>query len=151
MKRSAGQNDLGFTLIELVMVITILGILAVTVAVRWPQGLEEQGAVLELTRALRYTQHKAITRGYTTLNDAWGLVAAGNRYTVRRLDNGDQAEADYVNRALPGKVSLGAGSVWFNGLGEPINSATGLPLAGAVTFTVGASQVTVYPETGYAE
>lgn len=141
----------GFTLIELVMVIVILGILAVTVAVKWPQGLEERGAALELIRAVRYAQHKAMTRGYTTTNDAWGLVAAGNTYTIRRLDGGDQAEADYVNRTLPGKVILVAGSVWFNGLGEPINSATGQPLAVVTTFNIGASLVTVQPETGYAE
>lgn len=145
----------GFTLIELVMVIVILGILAVTVAVKWPQGLEEAGAVREFIRAVRYAQHKALTRGYTTTNanDAWGLAAAGNTYTIRRFDSGDQAEADYVNRALPGKVNLGPGEVWFNGLGEPIDSG-GLPLAGplpAATFTIGASQVTVQPETGYAE
>lgn len=150
-RRPHHTGQRGFTMIELVLVIIILGVLAVTVAVRWPQGLEEQGATLEFIRALRYAQHKALTRGYATTNDAWGLVSAGNTYTIRRLDGGDQAEADYVNRTLPGKVSLGAGSVWFNGLGEPIDSGSGLPLAGTVTFTIGASQVTVQPETGYAE
>lgn len=140
----------GFTLIELVMVIVIMGILAVTVAVKWPHGLEERGAALELIRAVRYAQHKAMTRGYTTTNDAWGLEAAGNTYTIHRLDGGDQAEADYVNRTLPGKVTLGDGAIWFNGLGEPIDSG-GVPLTGVTTFTVGTSQVTVQPETGYAE
>lgn len=150
-KPSHAKDHGGYTLMELVLVIVILGILAVAVAVRWPSGMKEKAAVLEFTRALRYAQHKAITREFISAGKAWGLVVAGNQYTIRRVDNSDQAEAEYVNRTLPGNIGVAAGSVWFNGLGEPIDTGSGLPLGAPTTFTVGTSTVTVFQETGYAE
>jgi len=142
----------GFTLIELVMVIVLLGIMAVTVAVRWPSGLKEEGANLEFIRAIRYAQHKALTREYTTAGAAWGLIVVANQYTIRRADSSDLAEAEYVNRSLLNDTSVTLGpatGVYFNGLGEPIDSG-GVPL-GSTTFTInGSSFVTICPETGFA-
>ena len=153
----------GFTLIELVMVIVILGILSAVVYERWPTGMEEEAAAKEFKRAVRYAQHKAMTRQFTT-GDAWGIAVAGNRYTIQRQNANCQlaavaadpdqcAEETYRNRALndSGSITLIGPSVWFNGLGEPLNAA-GAPLTGANprTFTVGGSTLlTLCPETGY--
>ncbi|EKD39252.1 MAG: hypothetical protein ACD_75C00463G0002 [uncultured bacterium] len=150
----------GFTLIELIMIIVLLGILSATVYVRWPDGMEEAAAAKEFKRAVRYAQHKAMTREFTNAAAAWGITVTGNRYTVQRqngkclppdeseiTDSDKCAEEEYRNRALNNSdnISLTTGSVWFNGLGEPVG--------GGVSFIIGAAPnaftVTVSPETGY--
>ncbi|MEA2082978.1 MAG: type II secretion system protein [Thermodesulfobacteriota bacterium] len=142
----------GYTLIEIVMVIVILGVLTVVAAVRWPTGMGEDAAVLEFKRAVRYAQHTALTRQYISSGKAWGITVSGNRYTVQRADGTPPAVVDYVNRSLPGDTSVGPNgtSVWFNGTGEPIDSGSGFPLGAQVTFNIGVSgRINVCPETGY--
>ena len=149
----------GFTLIELVMIIVILGILSATVYVQWPVGMEEAAAAKEFKRAVRYAQHKAMTRQFTDKTVAWGLtVNANSSYTLQRIGGSELAEPEYVNRCLnsenlpPCSIPLAGGPVYFNGLGEPLDAA-GNPIAGAIIFTIGAAPntqtVTVSPATGY--
>ena len=157
------QQQRGFTLIELVMIIVILGILAATVYVRWPVGMEEEAALKEFRRAVRYAQHKAMTRQFTTAAAAWGIVANGGQYTLQRngancgvppdADYPDRGgEPDYRGRWLNNDQSmpLSNGAVYFNALGEPINTTTGLPLAAATVFTINGTRiVTIAPQTGF--
>ena len=161
--RTNGQH--GFTLIELIMIIVILGILSATIYARWPVGMEEAAAVKEFKRAVRYAQHKAMTRRYyeITPGKAWGIAIAANRYTLRRADGSELAETEYVNRCLnndcntniiPAAPSVNT-FVYFNALGEPINTANGLPLAADTTFTItadgGGTTVIIRQRTGYVE
>ncbi|MBU0485849.1 MAG: type II secretion system GspH family protein [Proteobacteria bacterium] len=142
----------GFTLIELIMVIVILGVLSVSIAVNWPTGMDDDAARGELKRALRYAQHKAMTRGYTSAAAAWGFMVAGNQYTVQRQDATDQAETEYISRNLldDPKISLTGPNIYFNGLGEPIDGS-GIPLP-VQTYTIrGGITVTVSPQTGYVQ
>ena len=151
----------GFTLIELVMVIVILGILSAVVYERWPAGMEEAAAVKEFKRAVRYAQHKAMTRQFTDKTIAWGItVNADSSYTVERIGGDEQAEQEYVKRCLNSEkppspsctITLVGGSVYFNGLGEPLDS-TGAPLTSASprTFEIGGAnnKLTLCPATGY--
>ena len=154
----------GFTLIELIMVIVILGILSAVAYERWPVGMEEAAATKEFKRAVRYAQHKAMTRQFNTPGEAWGItVNADSSYTVhnkRTVINGgpELAEPTYVNRCLnsenppPCAIPLVGGPLYFNGLGEPLDD-TGNPIAGEMTFTIGAltpsKTVKVSPATGY--
>lgn len=153
----------GFTLIELIMIIVILGILSAVVYVRWPVGMEEAAAVKEFKRAVRYAQHKAMTRQYTTKAAAWGIKVNSHQYTVQRADSSELAETEYVNRCLnndcntsitPAAPSVNT-FVYFNGLGEPIDPTTGAPLAADTTFSItadgGGTKVFVRQRTGYVE
>jgi len=155
----------GFTLIELILAILLLSILSVTVVEKWPTGMDTEAAAREFKRAVRYAQHMAMTREFiTTPSAAWGISVSGNRYTIQRqtgkcvppTDESDKddpdkcAEESYRNRALndSGSIALTDGSVWFNGLGEPIDE-TGAPL-GAVTYVIaGVESMTICSQTGY--
>ncbi|MBU0728108.1 MAG: type II secretion system GspH family protein [Proteobacteria bacterium] len=149
------RNQKAFTMIELVMVILLIGILSTVAVVKWPSGMEEQAAVDEFKRAVRYAQHIAMTRQYTTFDAAWSIIVAGNQYTIRRADNSETA-TDPLDEAYPkklvGDISITAGSVAFNALGEPINALDGA-LLGVTIFSIGTPPITVtiYPETGYVE
>ena len=144
------------------MIILLLSILSVTAYEKWPVGMEEAAAVKEFKRAVRYAQHKAMTREFTTAGKAWGIAVAAHQYTVQRADATDQAETEYVNRCLNNDCNTsitppGNAFVYFNALGEPIDTTTttGSPLAVDTLFTItadgGGTTVTVRQRTGYVE
>lgn len=152
----------GFTLVELVMIILLLSVLAVTAFVKWPTGMDIEAANLELKQAVRYAQHLAMTRQWTSDNEAWGISVAGNRYYVGRHNGNCQSscssdscgEAGFCDRYLTGDTSMtlvssiASNEILFNGYGEPIDE-TGA-LLGNVTFTIGGEGlITVCRETGY--
>lgn len=155
------SSNAGFTLIELIMIITIIGILGISVAVKWPTGLDDEAAIKEFIHAFRYAQHQAITREYDiTANIPWGIRILSDRYTIQRngtdcstcpVDPGC-ASAEYCNRNLldDPNINLGPdGDIYFNGLGEPINNA-GTPLP-AQSLSINGINLTVCPETGYIQ
>lgn len=151
-QQTSGKNirQIGYSLVELVMVIALLSILALTVVAKWPSGMEEQAAVLEFKRAVRYAQHTAMTQQFTGPDKAWGITVAANQYTVQRADGSEFASDAYRNRPLPANTALVGGPVWFNGFGEPIDTAGAL-LADTI-FSIGTTHsMLVHTETGYVE
>ena len=54
----------GYTLIEIVMVMVMIGVLTAVAVVKWPAGMGEDASVLEFKRAARYAQHMALTRQF---------------------------------------------------------------------------------------
>ena len=148
-------NQKGFTLIELIMIITIVSILAATVAVKWPTGLDDEAAIKEFIHAFRYAQHQAMTREYdptlTTLQP-WGMFISSNRYTIQRSGDATTAITLYTNRRLLDDASVSltgpAQDILFNGRGEPIDTL-GNVLTANSTYTVNGNPITVCPVTGY--
>ena len=133
----------GFTLMEVIVVIILLGILAVVAIVRFTDADSEDIAAANTLKAhLRYAQIRA-------MGDIvpWGIDISGNQYTLQK-DGGDAP----VN--LPGENSFtltlrsglsitpGTGTVSFSpGRGQP---------SGPTSIVIGnAPAITITPETGF--
>ncbi|MBV5341332.1 MAG: hypothetical protein J0665_17560 [Deltaproteobacteria bacterium] len=149
--RGGGKGVAGFTLVELVLIILLLGILSVTVVQKWPTGMDTEAAALEFKRTVRYAQHMAMTREFIAGNP-WGLVVTASQYTIQHQD-GSGKVPDFSDRFLLGDATITitggpAQGLWFNGLGEPVDE-TGAPL-GVVTYIIaGVESMTICPQTGY--
>ncbi len=140
----------GFSLVELILIIVLLGILSAAAYIKWPVGLNNRAAVLELIRVIRYTQHVATTRVYDPTH-ILRLQINANKYTI--TDGTTAISTEYNNQYLLGdsSITLTGITLYYNGLGEPVNSS-GVVLNSITSpsFTVnGTSYLTVCPQTGY--
>ena len=168
--RRGRKADLrGFTLIELIMVIVILGVLAVFAAPRIlnTSDLYAKGFHDETLAYLRYAQKTAIAQRRTvcvTFPSTSSLVLAIASATAT-LDcstpapggvsgpKGDTASATLNARAGYGVVYSGASApaaLHFNGLGQPMSSSGVALLASKTIQVVGVTNtITVEAATGY--
>lgn len=143
-----GQH--GFTLLELVMVMIIIGVLAAVAAPRWSlNDATVHAQAAQVARDIRHVQMLAMSQGR-----ALTFQSLGNGY--RCVDGGgtvitDPAAQQPFTVTLDDGVGLSAGSVSFDSLGRPVSG--GNPIAGATAYTVaGAAQsaaITVSPVTGF--
>jgi type II secretory pathway pseudopilin PulG len=153
---TGGKNrNQGFTLIELISIILLVGIISVVATAKWPGDMKEEAAAKEFKRALRYAQHQAMTREYDPANNLlWGLTVTSPRYSILRLDG--TILPDFTNRFLleDNTINLtvtapATNDLWFNGLGEPVD-ATGAALTTEVSYVIADTEnLTVCQETGY--
>ena len=147
----------GFTLLELVIVIALLGILSVSTVILWPSGMEEEAAKREFIHAVRLAQHLAMSRPWDA-SSPWGISVSGGRYSVLKKGSSTYAQdpassAALQDRELPGGTPVSCSpvsAVWFDRFGRPLDS-TGSAITSQVTCDVGGLTVTIWPETGYAE
>jgi type II secretory pathway pseudopilin PulG len=149
---TGGNNrNQGFTLIELISIILLVGVISVVATAKWPGDMKEEAAVKEFKRAIRYAQHQAMTREYVA-GDAWSLVLSGTSYSIQRQLTTTDNVPDFTNRFLLDDAAIalsGPANLWFNALGEPIDNG-GTPLGAAVSYTVAGTEfLTVCPQTGY--
>lgn len=142
------SNSKGFTMIEIVAVLIILGIIA---AVAISRGLSvndvtAQSEVETLKGHLRFAQSRAMNELSPV---KWGIQANGSSYTLVRNLNGDNTTFDSPSH-LPGESSAihtttlsgaGSGTVLFDDWGNPTVTV--------ITF-VGRS-ISITPNTGFIE
>lgn len=141
----------GFTLIELIMVLVIVGVMSAYVAARWSPGDSAVHAeAAQLARDLRHAQALAMSHG-TPLD----FVAGGGGYSVS--DGGgviqDPARGGPFQHNLASGVTRGGScvTVGFDTLGRPVTG--GNLMAGACTHVLSGpsvtSTVTLIPVTGF--
>ena len=117
----------GFTIIELMMVVVLIGILAVSVVPKFvdTSGISLVGAAAMVAADIRYTQELAMS---TNSSKTIVFTTSNDNYTV-----------DSRNVDLPSKVSISSGMTFtFNSLGEPTTGGGSSVIlsAGAETKTI---------------
>lgn len=138
------RNQRGFTLVELVMVMIIIGILAAVVAPRFfdVNIFQERGAADQVKAALRYGQKIAIAQrrkvsvqiSSGTASECGAQLTGGNVACVI-------SDSVTVVPPLPKTVK-------FTAMGQPLDEFD-VPLSANDTLTVGSILLTVERETGY--
>lgn len=148
----------GFTVIELVFVLVIVGLLAVFVAPRLitTSSITLPAAAAKLAASIRYTQSLAMSRG-----QRYRINFAGATYQITDMGGAPIVQPTTASTAAvsvaPATLSgfnppLTGGYVAFDSKGVPYVSAT-TALAGTATVTLTAgsdvASVTIAPETGH--
>lgn len=150
----------GFTLIELVMVLVLVGVLAVFAAPRLlaTSDINARGFHDETLAYLRYAHKTAIAQrrtvcvGFTVSGAVLTIaVAASSTSCAGNPLRGPKGESPATVSASPSiAYSMAPTSFNFNGLGQPIDSGTGAPFGTQTIQVAGASgSITIESETGH--
>jgi len=139
----------GFTLIELVAVLLILGVLGSGIMLRWSPGDQSLSAQADLfARNLRHAQAMAMARGVALVLDvqtASTYAITDGTATIR-----DSAGA-LQNFTLDNGVTLSVSKLRFDSLGRPLNGGSLMSAAQSWTLSGESSTETVQiqPLTGF--
>ncbi len=153
MIRRQPQRDRGMTLVELVIIISLMGVLAFSMMPRFSayREIELKSAVKELAADVRFAQSRAIA---TRVRHGIVFDAVRERYTVYR-GNVSTPASDFLQPGRPmrkqwDRVEIvladfdGDISFEFDSVGVPYNSAGNeLLLDGFVVFTEGTQSDTL--------
>lgn len=146
----------GFTLVELIIVIVIIGVISVVVAPRFfdKDAYASRGFYEVSLSALRYAHKLAMGSGcHTQVNFSATGVTVKQRASctsgafdvdVKHPGKPDQA----FSESAPG-VSIGSLSIYYDGAGRPYDSASGVLLSAPVTLAVDTRTLQVEPYTGF--
>ncbi|QEP42889.1 type II secretion system protein [Ectothiorhodospiraceae bacterium BW-2] len=162
------NSQFGFTLVELVMVIVLIGILAAYAAPKFNQNeFKVVEKAREVVEAIRYAQAQAMQ--HSGFENYYGIKFSGNGYQVATMTSDGNIASDNSVKNLTGSglyvqswssgVSLSSSesTIFFNSRGMPLKPNSG---SGAVdeidndvtiTITIGSvsKALTLYQLTGF--
>lgn len=149
-KLHASITKSGFTLVELVVVILLIGVLSISIAPRFfgVAAYENRKATDELLSAIRYSQQMAMNRGGNI-----ELVLTANDFTVQLSGGGNLRSPDGIipyRKNFPDNITLTPDTLRFNSMGQPVTAA-GIPLTVNTLLSInGINAITIRSNTGYA-
>jgi MSHA pilin protein MshC len=156
-ERARSRGPAGYTLLELVVVMTVAGVLAAVVGPKFftQQSFSERGYADELASALRLTQKVAVISGCA----ARLTVAAGTYVAAQQAASGNACNASDTTWATP---VLGIDGVAIQGSSPAGTSAspTGvyqfdtqgrLSSSPGTTLTVGARTISIDAGSGFVQ
>lgn len=145
--RTLHHNSKGFTLLEVIIVMLMIGILTASILAKWTDiGVSETASQETIKSHLRYAQLRAMSS-----NEVWGIDFKGNTYTLFR--GGDTTDMAYfpgkedLNLQLPKGISA-TEIVSFDSDGKPYSDAAGTSALSA-NHQIGNSSIEVTKNTGF--
>jgi len=149
------RNNHGFTWVELIVVIVILGIMSAFVAIRFMGSDTVLAAQTEVLKAhLRYAQSRSMNS-----NTVWYIQFSGNSYSLYK--KGDAVAklipgGDSPTLNLPSGMSITSGIVSFDDWGKPYTDADAqveqaIDRTLTVTDSSGLRIITITKNTGFIQ
>ena len=141
----------GFTFVEVIVVLVVLGILAALMMMQYSSGNAQAVAEADVLRAaLRYAQSRAMADIYT-----WGITINAGSYTLVE-DNPSVSGAilpggSGATRTLPNGVTVTAGAgttIRFDWRGEPVSNQITNPLTQTPTRVTATQTITITQSSG---
>jgi MSHA pilin protein MshC len=150
------RREYGFTIVELVAVMVIVGIIASVSAPRFVgvDAFDARGSYGTLTAALRYAQKTAIAQRrtvYANVNTSTRTVCLGYTSNCSSAVIDPATQASYA-KTLSSNVTITASAspIGFDGLGRPVpNAAATFTIQNAVVPSESTRTITVEQDTGY--
>ena len=150
------RREYGFTIVELVAVLVIVGIIAAISAPRFVgvDAFDARGSYGTLTSALRYAQKTAIAQRrtvYANVNTSARTVCLGYTSNCSSAVIDPATQAGYA-KTLSSNVTITASTstIGFDGLGRPVpNSAATFTIQNAIVPAESTRTITVEQDTGY--
>ncbi|MDR3492171.1 MAG: type II secretion system protein [Gammaproteobacteria bacterium] len=150
----------GFTLVEAVIVISVIAILATFIGMKIPSApaVNMSTQAQQLANDIRYTQLLAMSKG-----QRYYITLGGSSYQILGLDgttvimaNGSTSVTLGTGITISGKTNLPNSLISFDGEGTPYTDITATPAALAAQATITLSGggitaiITIAPNTGWA-
>ena len=140
------MNQDGFTFVELIVVILLVGILSVFIAPKFfaDNDFKARGIADEIITAIRHAQRLSMTRG-----ENHRIIVTTSNYTVEKFVGGASTSVRHPDGAVtfsknfPTNIVTSTATIEFDQLGRPIPNST-------VTIALAPFTITVEQETGYA-
>lgn len=150
MDKNGSHQQQGFSLIELVAVLIIIGVLSATAFMRWTPGTPSLGAQADqLSRVIRHAQSLAMAQGRSLRFDVTSSTTYAITDGAAVITDPRGANQNYT---LDNGVTLAGNDIDFDSLGRPITAADTLisaPQSWSLSASGSTLNVTLQPLTGF--
>ena len=144
-----GENNYGFTLVELIIVIVLIGIVAIYVAPKISiSSFKEDSDIMQFLSNVRYAQHESMVTGSN-----WRIkIDSSNSEYLLDNDSDDSnnlpeipSQDNPVN--VESNIAATLNEFYFDYFGRPVNSSNNF-ITSQIIVTIGSKNIIVEPYSG---